>query len=263
MSRKRPIRLSRCWWCRRVTSPPPRRWCGRWTRSTTPGPNSALMPWRTSSVSNRTCWVGQQGVPYIEPQRVQDAVLMRVLLAKSAISTGWDCPRAEVLVSMRPAKDRTHITQLLGRMIRTPLARRIPGNELLNSVDCLLPFFDRKTATGVAEMLMKGATSRTRRTPTPEAVRTPGTVRPGGPAPQPEGAPGGAGDVRSAALGDDPEEGCQADPQAHCAGHGAVEGPPGRGGGGEGAQATARGPGRSGPCSTRRRSPRPGRTCSR
>ncbi|MDJ0026521.1 DEAD/DEAH box helicase family protein [Gordonia alkanivorans] len=104
--------------------------------------------------------VGQQPVPYIEPQRVQDQKHIRVLLAKSAISTGWDCPRAEVLVSMRPAQDRTHITQLLGRMIRTPLARRIPGNELLNSVDCLLPFFDRKAATEVAEMLMKGATSK-------------------------------------------------------------------------------------------------------
>ena len=109
---------------------------------------------------HRDLMVGQQPVPYIEPQRVQDAKHIRVLLAKSAISTGWDCPRAEVLVSLRPAKDRTHITQLLGRMIRTPLARRIPGNELLNSVDCLLPFFDRKTATGVAEMLMKGATSK-------------------------------------------------------------------------------------------------------
>lgn len=104
--------------------------------------------------------IGQQIVPYIEPQRVQDATHVRVLLAKSAISTGWDCPRAEVLVSFRPAKDRTHITQLLGRMMRTPLARRIPGNELLNSVDCLLPLFDRKTATGVAELLMKGATTK-------------------------------------------------------------------------------------------------------
>jgi len=104
--------------------------------------------------------IGQQPAPYIEPQRVQDAKHIRVLLAKSAISTGWDCPRAEVLVSFRPATDKTHITQLLGRMIRTPLARRIPGNELLNSVDCLLPFFDRKTATDVAKMLMKGATSK-------------------------------------------------------------------------------------------------------
>lgn len=104
--------------------------------------------------------LGQQIVPYIAPQRVQDATHVRVLLAKSAISTGWDCPRAEVLVSFRPAKDRTHITQLLGRMMRTPLARRVPGNELLNSVDCLLPLFDRKTAVSVAEMLMTGSTSK-------------------------------------------------------------------------------------------------------
>lgn len=104
--------------------------------------------------------IGQLVVPYIEPQRVQDATHVRVLLAKSAISTGWDCPRAEVLVSFRPARDKTYITQLLGRMMRTPLARRIPGNEILNSVDCLLPLFDRKTATSVAELLMKGATSK-------------------------------------------------------------------------------------------------------
>ena len=54
----------------------------------------------------------------------------------------------------------THITQLLGRMVRTPLARRIPGNEILNSVYCLLPFFDHNTATAVAGRLMKGITDR-------------------------------------------------------------------------------------------------------
>jgi len=104
--------------------------------------------------------ISQIKVPYIEPQRVEDATHIRVLLAKNAISTGWDCPRAEVLVSFRPAKDRTHITQLLGRMMRTPLARRIPGNELLNAVHCYLPLFDRKTATNVAELLVKGGTSK-------------------------------------------------------------------------------------------------------
>jgi type III restriction enzyme len=104
--------------------------------------------------------IGKHFVPYVEPQRVQDAKHIKVLLAKNAISTGWDCPRAEVLVSFRPAKDPTHITQLLGRMMRTPLARRIAGNELLNSVDCLLPRFDRKAATGVAQLLMRGATNK-------------------------------------------------------------------------------------------------------
>ena len=103
--------------------------------------------------------VGQQAVPYIAPQRVQDAKHIRVLLAMEAISTGWDCPRAEVLVSFRTRNDSTYVHQLLGRMMRTPLARRIPGNEVLNSVDCLLPHFDRKNATAIAQMLMKGKTA--------------------------------------------------------------------------------------------------------
>lgn len=109
---------------------------------------------------HRDLMVGREEILYIAPERVQDATRVRVLLAKSAISTGWDCPRAEVLVSFRAAQDQTHITQLLGRMMRTPLARRIPGNELLNSVDCLLPFFDRQTAKQVAVMLTKGATNK-------------------------------------------------------------------------------------------------------
>ena len=96
---------------------------------------------------------GAWEVDWIEPQRVQDEPQVRVLVAKDAISTGWDCPRAEVLVSFRPARDHTHITQLLGRMVRNPLARRIPGDERLNAVDCILPFFDRTTAVKVVRFL--------------------------------------------------------------------------------------------------------------
>ncbi|HEV7268618.1 MAG TPA: hypothetical protein VGN83_27480 [Falsiroseomonas sp.] len=99
---------------------------------------------------------GAHEVPYISPERVQDSTWVRVLIAKDAISTGWDCPRAEVMVSFRPARDKTNITQLLGRMVRTPLARRIPGNDRLNSVDCLLPFFDLKSVEEVAKALMSG-----------------------------------------------------------------------------------------------------------
>lgn len=99
---------------------------------------------------------GRHTVPYISPERVQESTWVRILIAKDAISTGWDCPRAEVMVSFRPARDKTHITQLLGRMVRTPLARRIPGNERLNSVDCLLPFFDEVSVKDVAKALMSG-----------------------------------------------------------------------------------------------------------
>lgn len=99
---------------------------------------------------------GRHTVPYIPPERVQESTWVRVLIAKDAISTGWDCPRAEVMVSFRPARDKTHITQLLGRMVRTPLARRIPGNDRLNAVDCLLPFFDEASVKDVAKALMSG-----------------------------------------------------------------------------------------------------------
>ncbi|WP_104170006.1 DEAD/DEAH box helicase [Cryobacterium sp. M23] len=96
---------------------------------------------------------GRWAVEWIEPQRVQEASAVRVLIAKDAISTGWDCPRAEVMLSFRPAKDNTHITQLLGRMVRSPLARRVPGDEALNAVECILPFFDRTTAGKVVRYL--------------------------------------------------------------------------------------------------------------
>jgi len=104
--------------------------------------------------SDQQC--GDYIIPYISPEQVQDANWIRILLAKDAISTGWDCPRAEVMISFRAAVDRTHITQLLGRMVRAPLARRIPGNDRLNSVSCLLPHFDPKTVSEVADSLMNG-----------------------------------------------------------------------------------------------------------
>lgn len=99
---------------------------------------------------------GRYTVPYVAPERVQETDWVQILAAKDAISTGWDCPRAEVMVSFRAASDRTHITQLLGRMVRTPLARRIPGNERLSAVDCLLPQFNTSSVEAVVTALMTG-----------------------------------------------------------------------------------------------------------
>lgn len=92
-------------------------------------------------------------IKHAAPESIQDNTNVRVLLAIEAITTGWDCPRAEVLVSLRGGKDRTHITQLIGRMVRTPLARRIDTDEALNTVTCLLPKFDAKTTDEVVKRL--------------------------------------------------------------------------------------------------------------
>jgi type III restriction enzyme len=113
---------------------------------------------------------GAHKVPYIAPQDVQDATHIRVVLAKDAISTGWDCPRAETLMSLRPAKDRTHITQLLGRLVRTPLARRIESDERLNAVTCFLPRFDLSAAKHVADVMTGAEREDSPAPPTPGRV---------------------------------------------------------------------------------------------
>lgn len=100
-----------------------------------------------------TIQVGAYEVPKVAPQDVEHDHQIRVLLAKDAVSTGWDCPRAEVLVSLRPAKEDTYVTQLLGRMVRTPLAQQT-SVERLNAASCYLPYFDRETAKRIAEEIM-------------------------------------------------------------------------------------------------------------
>ena len=99
---------------------------------------------------------GRHDVQYISPERVQESDWIRILIAKDAISTGWNCPRAEVMISFRPANDETHIAQLLGRITRTPLGRRISGNDILNTVEGVLPRFNRKVTEAIVKKMLHG-----------------------------------------------------------------------------------------------------------
>ena len=102
---------------------------------------------------HRTLTLGSRTVEWVYPESIQTESEIRVVLAKEAISTGWDCPRAEVLYSERPAKDATHIAQIIGRMVRQPLAHRIATDDALNSVMCYLPLFDRTALTSIKDEL--------------------------------------------------------------------------------------------------------------
>lgn len=97
---------------------------------------------------------GRYLIPYIDPEFVQDSPNVRVLFAKEAVSNGWDCPRAEVIFSQRRRSDSTYIAQLVGRMVRTPLARRVDGDDMLNSVACYLPQFNPDSTKDVVDYLM-------------------------------------------------------------------------------------------------------------
>jgi len=89
----------------------------------------------------------------LEASRIQDNPSVKVVLFKTALSTGWDCPRAEVMMSFRRAEDPTSIAQLVGRMVRTPLARRITTNEVLNTVELFLPHYNRDSVEQVLQQL--------------------------------------------------------------------------------------------------------------
>lgn len=89
----------------------------------------------------------------VEPSRIQEWEDIKLVFFKMNLSTGWDCPRAETMMSYRSAHEYTFIAQLLGRMVRTPLAHRIKSIPELNDVSLFLPFFDSETVKQVVKAL--------------------------------------------------------------------------------------------------------------
>jgi len=89
----------------------------------------------------------------IDASRIEEDHDIKVVFFKMNLSTGWDCPRAETMMSFRSAQDYTYIAQLLGRMIRTPLARRIQSDAELNNVSLFLPYFNEDTVKEVIKAL--------------------------------------------------------------------------------------------------------------
>lgn len=88
-------------------------------------------------------------VPHINASDINDNRLVKIVFFKESLTTGWDCPRAETMMSFRKAVDSTYIAQLLGRMIRTPLGMRVRVDESLNDVHLYLPYYDGNTVESV------------------------------------------------------------------------------------------------------------------
>ena len=84
-----------------------------------------------------------------KPNAISSAVII-----KQAVATGWDCPRAHILVKLRDNMDETFEVQTIGRIRRMPEAKHY-DNDLLDS--CYLYTFDEKFTTGVKLALDKGA----------------------------------------------------------------------------------------------------------
>lgn len=84
-----------------------------------------------------------------KPNAISSAVII-----KQAVATGWDCPRAYILVKLRDNMDETFEIQTIGRIRRMPETKHY-DNDLLDS--CYLYTFDEKFTAGVKMALDKGA----------------------------------------------------------------------------------------------------------
>lgn len=107
----------------------------------------------TFGQTNSDIQINGLSVRYEEPSRIAEDRNIRVVFFKENLSTGWDCPRAETMMSFRHASDATYIAQLLGRMVRTPMQMHIQVDEVLNDVHLYLPYFDETTVSTVVTAL--------------------------------------------------------------------------------------------------------------
>lgn len=103
--------------------------------------------------STGTITINNLPIHHVNPSEIADDHKIKVVLFKENLSTGWDCPRAETMMSFRHAEDSTYIAQLLGRMIRTPRQSRILVDESLNDVRLFLPRFNADTVGRVIDEL--------------------------------------------------------------------------------------------------------------
>lgn len=103
--------------------------------------------------------VGDKVVRYLPPEAISGDDQARVVLFKSALTTGWDCPRAEVMISFQNKDSYTEIAQLIGRLVRTPLAKRVDGGDnRLSEVAAYLPGFRTEHVARVVNALTEDET---------------------------------------------------------------------------------------------------------
>lgn len=76
------------------------------------------------------------------------------VIIKQAVATGWDCPRAHILVKLRDNMNETFEIQTIGRIRRMPEAKHY-NDDLLDR--CYLYTLDEKFTEGVQTSMGKGA----------------------------------------------------------------------------------------------------------
>lgn len=96
---------------------------------------------------------------------------IRVLIYKQAIATGWDCPRAQILVGFRHITSKIFTVQNIGRFARTTEAKHYP-----EQFDALNNFYVYSNLNGLGVDIHKDDPSATDHTPMLSAMGAQGDV---------------------------------------------------------------------------------------
>lgn len=80
---------------------------------------------------NLAIWLSEEKVNTETPYLIPNTSKVDFLIFKQAIDTGWDCPRASILVRFREIKSEPFEIQTVGRILRMPEAHHY-NNEILN-----------------------------------------------------------------------------------------------------------------------------------
>ncbi len=102
------------------------------------------------------CWMDSQKKGRLDGVERNDAE-PAFLLMKQAISAGWDCPRAKILVKLRERMTETFEIQTIGRIRRTPERKRY-DDDLLDF--CFVYTLDEKYKAGLLSSLDKAYETR-------------------------------------------------------------------------------------------------------
>ena len=76
--------------------------------------------------------------PFDKKQIRENNDVTEFLVFKTAVATGWDCPRAHILVKFREGHSETFETQTIGRILRTAEQKLITMNCLITPISLLI-----------------------------------------------------------------------------------------------------------------------------
>lgn len=101
-------------------------------------------------------WMADEKINLTDNFTANDGIPV-FLLMKQAISTGWNCPRAKILIKLREGMSENFEVQTIGRIRRMPEAKHYE-DDLLDF--CYVYTFDEKYKAGLLSDVDKAYETR-------------------------------------------------------------------------------------------------------